>query len=47
MNIYISSKIYTLIDRKDNSLRYVGITIQNLNQRFDKHIHDYKRGRML
>ena len=47
MSKYKNGKIYTLVNKNDSSLIYVGITIQTLSERFKKHIYDYKRGRML
>jgi hypothetical protein len=42
-NKYKNGKIYTIRNRNDNSLIYVGSTVQPLYKRFSKHKSDAKR----
>lgn len=35
--------IYSLIDPRDNLVKYVGQTISNINKRYNQHLVDYKR----
>jgi hypothetical protein len=39
---YANGKIYTIKNKNDTSLIYVGSTIQTLSTRFTKHKNDYK-----
>ncbi len=41
---YSKAKVYTVRNRSDDSLIYVGSTIQSLSQRFAKHREDCRKG---
>ena len=45
MNQLKAYTIYALIDPNDQSVRYVGQTVQSLNQRLSKHVHKSKLGK--